>query len=237
MKTTEKIQQLKQQKEYNINDLMDIVTILRGEGGCPWDREQTHESIRNDLIEETYEVIEAIDTSNSELMREELGDLLFQIIFHANMEEEKGSFTLDDIITEISAKMIHRHPHVFGDVVVEGTGEVLSNWESIKTEEKQRNTLSQKLRAIPPMLPALMRAQKFAKKSGVYDQMETNELLEQMKSTLSEMQEEDNKDVLSQKLGTVLMKATAFAQKKGIQAEQVLFESTNSAIDTMESYL
>lgn len=235
MKTDDKIQQLKAQKEYNIHDLMDIVTILRGEGGCPWDREQTHQSIRNDLIEETYEVIEAIDTDNSTLMREELGDLLFQIIFHANMEEEKNNFTLGDIITEISAKMIHRHPHVFGNVVVEGTGEVLSNWESIKTEEKQRKSLSQKLHAIPPMLPALMRAQKFAKKSGIYDQTTEPELLDQIRKTLSEMQDEKNPDALSRKLGAVLMDMTAFAQKKGIQAEQSLYESINSAIDDIKN--
>ncbi len=233
MKNEEKIRQLLSQKQYDIQDLMDIVAILRSEGGCPWDREQTHESIRNDLIEETYEVIEAIDTQNTALLQEELGDLLFQILFHTRIEEEQAHFMLGDVLTEISAKMIHRHPHVFGNVTVANTGEVLSNWESIKTEEKQRNTLSQKLHAIPPMLPALMRAQKFAKKAGVYDNQTSDALIEQMQDVLSEMQNESDPAALSAKLGSVLMTAAAFAQKNGINAEQALFESTNFAIDSI----
>ena len=230
MEHNERIARLVGQKNYNSYDLMEIVEILRSEGGCPRDREHTHESIRNDLIEETYEVIEAIDNQSTSLMREELGDLLFQILFHAQIEREKGSFELDDIITEISAKMIHRHPHVFGDLTVKNTGEVLSNWESIKTEEKQRNTLTDKLRAIPPMLPALMRAQKVAKKSGAYNECEPDALIEEMKGRLDALK--DGEDT-SRVLGDVLFLASAYAYKFGFSAEQVLFEKTNSFIEEL----
>ena len=233
MKQTETIKRLTEQSTYNLQDLQDIVAILRGEGGCPWDREQTHESIRNDLIEETYEVVEAIDTQNATLLREELGDLLFQILFHAQIEAEEGRFVLNDVISDISAKMIHRHPHVFGTVVVENTGEVLSNWEMIKTKEKQRNTLTDKLRAIPPMLPALMRAQKVAKKSGAYDGTTAEDLIERMKAQIDEMQEKDDPSKKKQELGNLLLTAAAFAQKSGIPAEEALFEATNSLIDSL----
>ena len=224
----DKKQLLLSKKAYNIYDLIDVVEVLRGEGGCPWDREQTHETIRNDLIEETYEVVEAIDTKDASLLREELGDLLFQIIFHTQIEREEKVLELDDIVTDVCAKMIHRHPHVFGDITVQNTGEVLSNWESIKTEEKQRNTLQDKLRAIPPMLPALMRAQKVAKKSGVYEAVSQEALIEKMQALLDEM-----KDGTSDQIGELLFLTTALAHKKGIPSEQALFESTNQLIDSI----
>ena len=231
MEKNEAISRLVGQTSYSIDDLMEIVGILRGEGGCPWDREQTHESIRNDLIEETYEVIEAIDTNNPTLLREELGDLLFQVLFHAQIEREKGSFALDDIITEISAKMIHRHPHVFGSVVVENTGEVLSNWENIKTEEKQRNTVKDKLNAIPPMLPSLMRAQKVVKKSGLYGDISQEELLADIEDQISVLQCQTEPNDTSKMLGKLLFTISAYAQKQGIPAEQALFEEINQFID------
>ncbi|MGN1346666.1 MAG: MazG family protein [Eubacteriales bacterium] len=138
--------------------------VLRSEVGCPWDREQTHGSIRADLIEETYEVIEAIDNCDSKLLREELGDVMFQVLFHSRIEEEAGRFTVDDVIHDICAKMIHRHPHVFGTVEVENTGEVLDNWDKIKKEEKSRTTTRAAMQAVPKQLPTLMRVQKVAKK-------------------------------------------------------------------------
>ena len=138
-----------EKNKYNFNDLVDIVKILRGEGGCPWDIEQTHKSIRDDLIEETYEVIEAIDTENPDLLREELGDVLLQIVFHAGIESDEGRFTIDDVADEICKKMIYRHPHVFSDTVADTSEEVLKNWENLKSDEQQRKTVTDKLRAIP----------------------------------------------------------------------------------------
>ena len=231
MTINERKKAMLEKDRFDIHDLMEIVAILRSEEGCPWDREQTHESIRNDLIEETYEVIEAIDTSNASLMREELGDLLFQIIFHARIAEEQNNFVLSDIITEISQKMIHRHPHVFGSVTVSGTGEVLSNWENIKTEEKQRISKKDKLQAIPPMLPSLMRAQKVAKKSGKFEDVTKDELIAQMEKELASLRREGSSDDTSTSLGRLLMTASALAYKKGVPAEECLFEEVNRFID------
>ncbi|MBQ1981659.1 MAG: MazG family protein, partial [Clostridia bacterium] len=151
---------LEKNAPYTFDDLVTVVELLRSEGGCPWDMEQTHKSIRNDFIEETYEVIEAIDTEDPVLLREELGDVLLQVVFHARIEQENDVFGMAEVSNDICAKLIHRHPHVFGTVEVENSAEVLKNWEAIKGEEKQRVTVTDKLRAIPPMYPALMRAQK-----------------------------------------------------------------------------
>ena len=154
----EKIKYLLACERYSFDDLVLVVSILRGEGGCPWDREQTHKSIRKDFIEETYEVIEAIDTEDPVLLREELGDVMLQVTFHAQIEKEEGRFDIDDVANDICAKLIHRHPHVFGELKLDNSAEVLKNWDKIKGVEKQRITLTDKLRSIPPMLPALMRA-------------------------------------------------------------------------------
>ena len=123
-------------EHYTIDDLAEIVTLLRSKDGCPWDKVQTHESIRPDLIEETYEVIEAIDQNDPEMLREELGDLLLQVVFHSRIETEQGHFTLDDVCTDICNKLIIRHPHVFSTVQADTTEEVLKNWDTIKEETK-----------------------------------------------------------------------------------------------------
>lgn len=164
MKNQEKVKALLACDRYHFSDLCTIMEILRGEGGCPWDREQNHASIRNNFIEETYEVIEAIDTEDPVLLREELGDVLLQVVFHARMEEEIGRFNIDDVANDICTKLIRRHPHIFGAVKAETSDEVLANWEAIKADEKSRVTVADKLHAIPPMLPALMRAEKAGKK-------------------------------------------------------------------------
>ena len=164
-RTDELKNKLKNEQKHNFDSLRELVEVLRSEGGCPWDREQTHASIRADIIEETYEVIEAIDNADPVLLREELGDVLFQVIFHSRIEEEDGRFTVDDVVHDICEKMIVRHPHVFGTVEVSGTGEVLDNWDKIKTEEKSRRTARQAMEAVPKQLPTLMRVQKIAKKA------------------------------------------------------------------------
>ncbi len=151
--------------KHDFSSLEKLTKVLREPGGCPWDREQNHKSIRNDMIEECYEVVEAIDTDNPVLLREELGDVLFQVLFHAQIEAEKGVFTIHDVIHDICSKMIHRHPHVFGDVQAETSEKVLDNWEIIKKEEKSRKSTKESMQSIPPMLPALMRAQKTAGKA------------------------------------------------------------------------
>ena len=139
-----------------MQDLLQIMEILRSENGCPWDREQTHESIRGNFIEETYEAVEAIDKKDPVLLREELGDVLLQVVFHARMEEEVNSFNFGDVVNDICEKLIIRHPHIFGDVKVCGTEEVLNNWEAIKNQVKGTKTQTERLEAVPRVYPALM---------------------------------------------------------------------------------
>ena len=152
--------------QYTCADLTDIVRLLRSPGGCPWDREQTHKSIRRDLLEEAYEVAEAIDQESPEHLREELGDLLLQVVFHAVLAQEEGLFDLDDVAGGICKKLIYRHPHVFGDVTVDSTGEVLKNWEELKKKEKHQSSQADAVDSVARSLPALWRAEKVQKKAA-----------------------------------------------------------------------
>jgi tetrapyrrole methylase family protein/MazG family protein len=145
--------------------LVAIMRRLRGPGGCPWDAEQSHESLKRYLVEECYEVIEAIDSNNMENLKEELGDLMLQPIFHTVIAEENGSFNLDDVLDTICDKLVMRHPHVFGDQVIRTADEQLENWERIKKEEKKEERKSA-LSGVPPQLPALLKAQKITEKAA-----------------------------------------------------------------------
>ena len=165
MTTEERKEKLMGERVHDVASAVELVRVLRSEEGCPWDREQDHHSIRTEFIEETYEAVEAIDREDSELLREELGDVLFQVLFHTEIEREAGRFTLEDVTTELVNKMIYRHPHVFGKTKVSGTGEVLDNWDRLKTAEKSRDTLYDVLNAVPKQYPALLRAKKIAKKA------------------------------------------------------------------------
>lgn len=162
----EQAKRLKNKEKYTVDDLVDIMALLRAEDGCPWDREQTHESIRSNFIEETYEVIEAIDTENASLLREELGDVLLQVVFHARISEEAGDFTFDDVADEVCRKLVVRHPHIFADVEADTTDKVLTNWDKIKAETKKQKTVSDTLNSVSRSLPSLMRATKIAKKAA-----------------------------------------------------------------------
>lgn len=162
----EQAKRLKDKERYTVDDLVDIMALLRAEDGCPWDREQTHESIRSNFIEETYEVIEAIDSSNAPLLREELGDVLLQVVFHARISEEEGDFTFDDVADEVCRKLVVRHPHIFSDVEADTTDKVLTNWDKIKAETKSQKTVSDTLNSVSRALPSLMRATKIAKKAA-----------------------------------------------------------------------
>lgn len=173
--------------------LREIVHILRSPGGCPWDREQTHQSIRKNLIEETFEVVETIDEDDTDAMCEELGDLLLQIMLHSEMEEETGQFTVTDVIETISEKLIRRHPHVFGDVRANSTEEVLTNWQAIKNEEKRSKGIdldaNSLMDGIPQALPALYKAteiQKRAAKVG-FDWTEPAPVLDKVREELTEL--------------------------------------------------
>ncbi len=205
-----------QEKKYDITPLSDCLQTLLGPGGCPWDREQTHESIRGNFIEETYEVVEAIDTSDTELLEEELGDVLLQVVFHACIEEEKGGFDFEDVTDGICRKLILRHPHVFGDVNADTTEQVLSNWDKIKQRSKHQTTVTETLSSVAKSLPALMRAEKLigrAAKAGYLDAA-----VPQSGSSIGERM-----------LGLVLEAKTA-----GIDAEQELYKECDELISRVE---
>lgn len=225
---------LMKKETYDFADLRTVMEILRAEEGCPWDREQDHHSIRSCLIEETYEVVEAIDTENPTLLREELGDLLFQIMFHSRIEEEKGSFSVEEVVDEITKKMITRHPHVFGDVNAETSAEVLKNWDAIKTEEKQRLTLGDKLRAIPPMLPSLMRAAKVVKKGGITENTDAGQVVAELKEVLATLPTNVKNGQVATSLGSILMLVSELCVLYGVDGEEELQKQTDSIIEKIE---
>jgi len=238
MTIKEKIQMLTTKTQYNFDDLVVLVEVLRSEEGCPWDREQDHHSIRKDLIEETYEVIEAIDTDDPVLLREELGDLLLQVVFHAQIETEQNSFNIHNVANDICVKLIHRHPHVFGDVHADTSAQVLANWEVIKSEEKERITVTDKLRAIPPMLPALMRAQKVGKKASCFDFANAEEVIAKIEEELDELRaaiRNNDAENAQEELGDLLLGVTSLARQLHIDAEESLVRATDKFIDRFEA--
>ena len=194
---------------YGIAELLQIMQVLRSENGCPWDKEQTHMSIRQDLLEECYEAVEAIDMNSVPMLREELGDVLLQVVFHCQIENEQGNFSFDDICDELCRKLVVRHPHVFGEVSVADSDEVLKNWDSIKQQTKHQQTASETLDGVCRALPALMYAQKLGKRAsragmdwssaeGAFDYIrrETDELEAAMQQGAQEQIEEELGDLL-----------------------------------------
>ena len=233
MTREEKLQLILQKNAYNADDLVSIVELLRLPGGCPWDMEQTHKSLRKDFIEETYEVIEAIDNEDPALLREELGDALLQIVMHARIEEEAGRATFDEIAGDVCRKMIHRHPHVFGQGKADSVSEVLSNWEKIKSEEKSRNTVTDKLNAIPRQLPALMRAAKIGKKAAVLDFPDVASVLSKVREELSEIEAalaEQNADQVLEEIGDLLFTAANLARLVNVEPEEALTRATDKFV-------
>lgn len=224
-----------QKKHYSIDDLIEIVRLLRGEGGCPWDREQTHESIKSDFIEETCEAIEAIDLRDTDLLREELGDVLLQVVFHCRIEEENNSFKFDDICDGICKKLIVRHPHVFGEVTVSSTGDVLKNWDAIKMETKHQTTYTETLESVAKSLPALMRAQKVGKRAmrAGMDFRNADDAIACISAEKSELDEavaSGDKSHIEEEIGDLLFSCVNAARHLGIDAELALNNSTNKFI-------
>lgn len=221
--------------KYGIDDLLEIMRHLRSPGGCPWDAEQTHESIRNSFIEETYEVIEAINKKDKELLQEELGDVLLQVVFHARMEEEEGSFNFSDVCDGICKKLVERHPHVFGDVNVENTDDVLRNWDTIKRKSKGQKTQGSAMEKIPKEMPALMRAEKIqskAKKAG-FDWDEIDGALEALESEIRELREamhSGEKKEIENEMGDVLFSCVNVSRFLDVDPELALTASNEKFI-------
>ena len=217
---------------YNITDLIGIMRILRSPDGCPWDKVQTHESIRQNFIEETYEAVEAIDKGDSPLLREELGDVLMQVIFHSLMEEEEGRFNFDDVCDDVCKKLIIRHPHVFGNVEADTPDEVLRNWDAIKMRTKSQQSFADSVDDVARSLPALMRAQKVQKrsaKSGMdFEDVESaaDKVLEEHAELLSAVKSGD-KAKTEDELGDLLFSVVNIARFVGADAELALSKATD----------
>lgn len=213
--------------------LLDIMSALRSEKGCPWDKEQTRESLKPFLIEETYEVLEAIDEGDPENIKEELGDLLFQIVFHCQIAKELGEFEMDDVIKKISNKMIARHPHVFGEERLETSEEVLKQWEYRKKEEgKLKESI---LEGIPKELPALIRAQRLQARAARvgFDWKRTEDVIEKLDEELKEfrsaLNSKDQKEI-EDELGDIFFVLVNVSRFVGVNPEDALRKTISKFI-------
>jgi tetrapyrrole methylase family protein/MazG family protein len=208
--------------------LVDVMKRLRSPGGCPWDREQTHESLKPYLLEEAYEVLSAIDMHDDEELKEELGDLLLQIVFHAQLADEENRFSIDDVAESIVKKLIRRHPHVFSEVKVNGSEEVLQNWEKIKKDEGKKSALD----GVPPTLPALLKArrvQEKAKRVG-FDWDNAEGAFEKVVEEVNELKKaivEGKKGTVEEELGDVLFSIVNVSRFVDVDAEDSLRKTIN----------
>ncbi len=218
--------------KYNCKDLEKIMDLLREPGGCPWDAEQTHESIKQNFIEETYEVIEAINKNDSSLLCEELGDIMMQVIFHARMEKEKGSFDFDDVCDGICKKLIIRHPHVFGEAQADSVEKVLSNWDEIKNKTKGRKTVTDSMLSVPRELPALMRATKIQKKAADvgFDWQNSDGAFDKLYEEFDELQEavgQGSRESIEEEFGDLLFAAVNVSRFIKTDAEEALTKASD----------
>ena len=226
-------------KNYNVDDLVRIMEILRGENGCPWDKEQTHDTIRNNFLEEVYEVCDAIDRQSVVDMKEELGDVLLQIVFHTQIEKEQGSFDLEEVADGVCKKLILRHPHIFGDVKADTSEKVLDNWDKIKMQEKGQESYTDTLKSVPNAFPALMRAAKVQKRAAKanFDWEDIYEPLMKVGEELSELEEAIENgcpNSIYEEFGDLLFAAVNVSRFLKIDSEQALNSATDKFIDRFE---
>lgn len=226
-------------EKYSFEDLVEIIRVLRGEGGCPWDRVQTHESLKKSLLEEAYEAIEVIDKKDSEKMCEELGDVLLQVVFHGQIAKEEGTFDINDIITGICQKMISRHTHVFGADTAETPEDVLVNWEKQKRKEKSQESHTDALRGVSAALPALIRSYKVQDKAAKvgFDFPDIYDALSKVDEELAEFAEaceEDGTDHIEEELGDLLFSIVNAARFVNIQPELALVRTIDKFINRFE---
>jgi len=205
--------------------LADIIARLRAPDGCPWDREQTHASLRENLLEECYEVLEAIDEGDSNRLGEELGDLMLQIVLHAQIATEAGEFELGDVLTGINAKLIHRHPHIFGSSKVKDAEEVAHNWESLKREKRGADTSM--LASVPKQMPALGYSQSIQRRVAQvgFDWEDINGVIDKLAEEVDELKQADTKERIAQEFGDLLFTLVNVARRLGVDSEAALRET------------
>ena len=214
-------------EKYDLADFIRIIDVLRSPGGCPWDIKQTHESLKRNAVEEAWEVCDAIDEGSTEHLREELGDLLMQVIFHASIEKEKGGFDLDDVSDEAVKKLVHRHPHVFADTKADTPEEVLANWDAIKRADRGQKSVASAMDGIPKGLPGLMRSEKIQNKAAKlgFDWPNVTGALDKLREEVGELQEGiDANDLenIKEELGDVLFSAVNVARFYKLDSEEIM---------------
>ena len=216
---------------YDSADLKEIIRLLRSPEGCPWDKEQTHASIRRNFLEEAYEAVDAIDQDDPAALCEELGDVLMQVVFHAQLEEEAGRFTMEDVVDGVCRKLIYRHPHVFGTLSAKDSDEVLANWEILKRREKGQASTADAVDSVARALPALWRAEKMQSKAAKagFDWRETSSALDKLSEEVDELREAMESDRptgaphgVREEVGDVLFIAAKVAQREGVDPEEAL---------------
>ena len=219
---------------YGWQDFLEVMRLLRAPGGCPWDTEQTHGSIRRNFLEETYEVLDALDRDDPAAMCEELGDVLMQVAFHSQIETERGRFTMDDVVDGVTQKLVYRHPHVFGTATAADSAEVLVNWEILKRKEKRQDSTADAVESVPHTLPALWRAEKIGSKtakagfdwdSALSALGKLEEEVRELRTALEAGGAPDRPHGVREELGDLLFIAAKIGQMTGVDPEDALHRS------------
>ena len=218
---------------YTMDDLLEIMKALRAPEGCPWDREQTHQSIRQNMLEEAYEAADAIDHNDMDNLKEELGDVLLQVVFHACMAEENGQFTFEDVVDGVCRKLVYRHPHVFGTVEAENAQGALSAWDAQKRLEKGQRTTADAMDAVAQAMPALIRAEKIqgkAQKAG-FDWEEVAPALDKLAEEVDELRQSIREHSnVEEELGDLLFAAVKVGRFAGVESETALQKASGKFI-------
>ena len=226
-------------KNVSFDRLVDVVAMLRSKNGCPWDLAQTHESLKADLIEEAYELIEAIDAKVPKKICDELGDLLMQVMLHSQIATDRNEFSVDEVIENLTEKLVRRHPHVFGSVVATDENEVLENWEEIKRGEEGNKDRKSSLDGIPHSLPSLQRAEKIQKKASRagFDWDTTEDVLPKLQEEIDEIEESIRNDDITEiemEIGDLLFSVVNLCRFLNVQPEEALRKSTRKFVDRFQ---
>lgn len=223
---------LERKQRYTFADLVAVMERLRSRDGCPWDKEQTHESLKRYLVEESYEVLEAIDDKDVDALYDELGDVLLQVVFHARIAQQQGEFDISDVTTAICAKMISRHTHIFGNAVAKSPDEVINNWENIKKGEKGQQTQTEVLQGVPKSMPALMRSGKVQHKAAHvgFDFSDVSQAFDKLFEEIEEVRQSSEGRERAEECGDLLFSAVNVVRLLGIEPETALQKATDKFI-------